>query len=892
MCERIAITLFRWWLHLLPSDFRERAADELLEVFRMRLRSARGTSARVRACLLEFGGVAAAAARARFDPSFRAGPRRKTPGGEWLPVETLVQDASYAVRSIARRPGAALLAVLTLGLGIGASTAMFSVVDAVLLRRLPFPDPEEIVSVYTTNPRLPGDAADGWFSYPELNVLREDGENVLSGLALIRSPGSQGMIVHAGDGESERIFLGATDADLFARVLRVTPIAGRVFSEADGPADRLILITEGYWRRRFAADAAVVGRTINFEETPYTILGVLPEEADLPLPGSPAEAWTLWAGDEDWRNHRYVAIGRLAPDVTIERAAARLSSLIAAALPGDHESHAISLVPRKADETRNVRGSLWLLGLASLLLLAVACANVAALLVGAGIEREQELSVRAALGAGRGRLVRQLLTESVLLALMAAGVGVLVAGGATHALVLLAPDGVPRIADASLDPRALAFAAAVASGCGLLFGLMPALSLSRRGLGGSIRSTSRGAIGVRARLQGSLVAAEIALATLLLVGAGLLGRTLIALNRVDLGFAASETLALRVTTPDARLFRGVDMRDADARTEAVDAFYRSLTNPIVSLPGVLGVAITSNLPLSSDRGNNAIAPEGYEGPELIAERRYVSPNFFEVMGMRIVDGRAFSPEEDRPGAPGTVVVSESLARTAWTGQPAIGKHLLHNDRDHIVVGVAADIHDEEVQAGTSLAFYVPRLEAGQAGGSLVIRTQGEARALAEPVRRRVREAEPEVVIGLLSPLSELAADQIASQRYRARLIVVFSSLATLLSLMGVYGVTARNVAARQRELGVRSALGARGNGLMALVLGQALRLAVLGGAAGIAISLLATRSIEAYLWGVERTDPLTLVGVGALLAGASLLSAVAPALRAARVDPMEALRAQ
>jgi predicted permease len=864
-------------LRLYPSEYRVRFAEGMKEMLRERLAEAR-REGRVAVALFWM--------RSMRDAAFiGASERRLRSGSVSQGVETLIQDVRYAARGVARRPAVALLVALTLGLGIAASTAMFSVVDAVLLRRLPYPDPERVVSVYTTDA-----SGRGSFSYPELQALKEDGADVLSGLALIRPPGAQGMIVRAGEGEPERVFLGATDADLFARVLRVEPIAGRVFSEADRPDDGTILITEGYWRRRFAADPAVVGRTIHFEQTPQTIVGVLPGDAD--LPGYPIEVWTLWGADDSWSDHRYLAIGRLAPGVAIDRAAARLSSLMVASLPGDHDRHGVALAARKADETRGVKGSLWLLGLASLLLLAVACGNVAALLVGAGIERETELSVRAALGAGRRRLVRQLLTESMLLAALAAGVGVLLAGVATRALVLLAPDGVPRIQDAALDGRALVFAAAVASGCGVLFGMIPARALSRRGLGRRVGAASRGAIGGRGRLQGSLVVAELALATLLLVGAGLLGRTLIALDRVNLGFAASETLALRVTTPDARLFRGVDMRDAAARSEAVDAHYRSLTRAIVSLPGVLGVAITSNLPLSSDGGSSGVRPEGREGEELIAEHRYVSPNFFEVLGMRMAQGRAFSAEEDRPGAGGTVVVSESLARRVWPGQSAIGKRLGHDGRDHLVVGVAADVHDEEVQAGTPLAVYLPRLQAGQPGGSLVIRTRGDASAMAEAVRQRVREAEPEVVIGLTRPLAELAADQIASQRYRARLIVVFSVLATLLSLMGVYGVTARGVSARTKELGIRTALGARREGLTTLVLAHALRLAVLGGAAGIALSFLATRSIEAYLWGVERTDPLTLVGVAALVAGASVLSAVAPALKAARVDPMEALRAE
>jgi predicted permease len=892
MRERLARAFFRAWLRLLPRSFRERVGDELIDVFNARRASARGVGAIVSAWIVELGGVLITAVRARLDDPLR--PLESRSGRRRPNIDPLLQDLHFAGRFLMRRPGVTWPAVLTLGLGIAASTAMFSVVDAVLLRPLPFPDPSELVSVYPTNPELEGhpDLADlaqrGTFSDPELQALRATSRDVLVGLALLRAPGPQGMIARFVDGEPERIRVGSTNADLFTRVLRVEPFLGRTFSDEDESSDALILITEGFWRRRFGADAGVIGSTIYFEENPHTVVGVLPESAD--LPGYPVDAWTLWGINDNWGDHHLAAMGRLASGVSADQAASRLTSVFAAALPADHGTHAINVFRRHGDEVRGVRGSLWLLSVAAVVLLLAACVNVAGLLVTSGIERGQEMAVRASLGAEGGRVVRQLLVESGLLALLAALAGVVLASGATRALVLLAPEGVPRIEEAAIDPRALAFAVGLSVLCGIVFGLAPALGLSRPGLHASAGSRSRRT--TNTRLQKTLVVTELALATLMLVGAGLLGRTFLALDRVDLGFAASETLALGVTTPDRRLFVGVDMRDAAAVDAAVEAYYRVLVDPIRSLPGVRDVAITSNLPLSTDRSSSDVEPEGYFGPPLVAERRFVSPNYFSVLGLRFIEGRAFTPAEDQPGSEGKVVVSESLARAAWPGESAIGKRFRYWDRDNVVVGVAADIHDEQVQARTSLAFYAPRLQAGEPGGRIVIAVAGDPTAVLPALRERVREADAATFINLLRPLSDFASAQIAGQRYRARLILVFSTIATLFSLIGVYGVMTRSVAARTRELGIRQALGARRDGLVAVVLGQALRLSVLGGAIGVGVSLVVTRAIEKYLWGVEPTDLITLLGAGLLLTAASALAALVPALRAGRADPLQALRAE
>jgi predicted permease len=577
----------------------------------------------------------------------------------------------YALRAVLRRPAVTALAVTTLALGIAASTAMFSVVNAVLLKPLPYEEPDQMVSVYTRNDEFEGHptlgfaAQRGSFSGPELRVLREEGKDVLAGVSIVYWGGTGTMY---GAGEPERLAVSRATPDLFDKVLRTKPILGRVFTEEDERtrAD-VVVLEDAFWRRRFGSDPNVVGTSITIGDSPYTVIGVIPRDSG--LPDTRTDAWLLSPIGDNWGNHTTYAIGRLMPGVTPEQGSARLSAVMASAVPPGHSQHGVNLFARQADETRSVRGPLMLLALASLVLLAVACGNVAALLVGAAIDREQELAVRAALGAGRRRLVRQMLTESTLLGLAAAGLGLVFALLVTRGLVLIAPQGVPRIDEAVIDGSALVFAVAIAVVCGILFGLVPALGFSRTDLRRSMTLTTRSVAGSRSRIQGAVVVAELALATVLLVGAGLLARTLLALSNVDTGFAATETLSVRISIPSSRI---VDGNAPDSvQAGAVDQFYLRLVDEMSALSGVTGVAMTSNLPLSGDRGNNDVQLEGYD-ESIIAERRFVSANYFDVMDIAIVEGRAFSADDDRPGVPGTIVISEGLARRAWPSESAIG----------------------------------------------------------------------------------------------------------------------------------------------------------------------------------------------------------------------------
>lgn len=807
-------------------------------------------------------------------------------------MDTFAQDLRFGLRTLVRRPTTTILAVLTLGLGVATSTAMFSVVDAVLLRDLPFPEPDRVVSLYPTNPAFEnhptlGDAAArGTFSYPEFVDLKENAGGALESVAIL---GWGGGILAGSDGPAERITLGGTSPGLFTDVLKVQPLAGRFFGPEDEGIQGRIVLTERLWERKFGRDPGVVGSTVDIGGM-QEVIGIAPATAVL-SGWDNVEAWVLAGAGENRGNHSYFAVGRLADGIPAERAAAMLSSAFqAAAPPGETHDHAINVFVRQADETRNVRGPLTLLGVAALVLLLVACGNVAVLLLGAAIDREQEMSVRGALGAGRGRILQQLLTESLVLAGAGAAVGILLTRLATDALVLLAPDRVPHITDAGVDGRALVFGIGVALACGILFGLAPALLASRTNLAGSMTATRGATNSARARLQGVLVGCELALATVLLVGAGLLGRTVLALNAVDTGYDVEHLMSVRLSIPWERMLAGVE--GEEAQLAAVQARQDEVLERVRAVPGVRDVAWTSVMPLTGDRANNDIHPDGYTGDPIIAERRFVSANYFDVMGVRIVEGRSFEPADDRVDAAGTMIVSEGIARVVWPDRSPIGERVTYWERETTVVGVAATIRDEGIAQATDLAFYVPRRQAMQPFGNLVVRTEGDPTALVPSIRDAIWAIDQGIAIPETRPFRDYFAAEIGGQRYRARLVIVFSILAAVFALMGVYGVTSRSVAARTRELGIRLALGAERGNVLGLVMGQAFRMAFWGGLFGLWVAYLATRAIEAYLWGVERTDPMTLVGTAVLVGGASLLAALAPGRRASRVDPMEALRTE
>ncbi|MDX1396258.1 MAG: ADOP family duplicated permease [Gemmatimonadota bacterium] len=804
-------------------------------------------------------------------------------------LDTLLQDLRFALRSLRRNLTTATLAIGTFGLGIAACAAMFSVVNAVLLRPLPYPEPERLVNVYPTNPQwvsTPGfDAARGSFSYPELEDLWRDGTHVFDGLAMSYPSGAT---LRTGDGPPERITVGMTTPDLLGPVLLTNPVLGRLFASDDPLMNpNVIVLGEEYWRSRFGGDAAVIGRTLDISNRPTRIIGVVP--AGTRLFSTVPDAWSLIAPWQNRGDHRTSAVARLAAGVTPEQAALELGRIMLANVEPQHAPHEVTVLPRQAEVVRAIRTPVLILAGAAFLLLLIASANVAALLVGRMFDREGELAVRRALGASRWRVTRQIVTESVVFGLGGAAVGVLGSGLALRGLELIAPVGVPRLDEATLDVSVLLFAVLIAIAAGIAAGVIPGLAVQSFERQRQVaRSRPMGA--GRSRLQGAVVVAEIAMATVLLVGGGLLARTVAALGSADAGFAIEELASFDVSLPEIPPAEPA----ADGQTPPVRDRFADIAREVEALPGVEGVAITSVLPLTPGRGNNGLVPDGYDfgRGQIIAERRFVSANFFDIAGIRIVDGRGFEPDDDRTDAPGRMVISRSLASYIWPGESAVGRRITYwGERETTVIGVAEDQRDEELREVTQWAFYVPRVQAGQPGGSFMVRAANPGSVL-PAIRDRVQQAEPGTAVVALQPMSDLIEGEIAEERYRARLAILFAVLATAFSILGIYGVTARAVASRTREFGIRKALGAEDRRIAGQILRRAIGLAALGGVAGLVLAWIVTRWVESLLWGVERTDPLTLVAVSATLAVGAAIAAWGPGRRVRKLSPVDALRTE
>jgi predicted permease len=877
----------------------------MLELFRERLGDSK-PARRPWVVLTEIGGVIATAVRARHaDPWTRATapvprwnpdefPIPQFPASPRMTMEQTLADIRFAVRTFARRPLVLGIAALSLALGIGASAAMFSVVDAVLLRPLPFERPDRLVSVYPSWPELRGHptmsqfADRGTFSWAEVWDIRD---NQTSFESLGAYDYWQATVV--GDGRPERVEIGLITPSLF-HVLRVSPTVGSLLSDDPATSEtRQIVLSDATWRSRYGAQPSVIGTAITLDDVPYTIVGVMPPHTGVGT--RQPQAWVARfsrPSDADGRgNHTGLAmIARLKDGVSVEQARDEIARIMRTSAPPDHGKHSASVFPLQADRTHTVKPALVMLLAAAGLLLAVGCANVAAILLGTGLERRHEIALRGALGASHTRLARQLFTESMVLATVGGIGGVVIAVLATRALLLLAPPELPRIAEVAVNFRAVAFAVLVSALSGIVFGLLPSLSLARQRPAAALGS-SRGSIGTRGKAQSMVVVGELALATVLLVGGALLVRTLVALNHIDPGFRANELIVVRLAPPFQR-FRQM----GDSANRVIDGYFQRIVDEVASIPGVRAVAVTQNAPLTSDRGNNDVEPEGWRDANgnagLLAERRFVSTDYFRTLGMKLVAGRPFGVEDDRADAAPTMIISEGFAKRVWPNESAIGKRVRFWGRNpaSIVVGVAADVNDEEIERPTQFAFYVPLRQMGAQVGRIMVRTERDPATLIPTIRDRVWKSDPAIAIPGIDQYRNLIAAEVSEERYRARLMVVFAALAAVFAAMGVYGVTARSVARRTREIGIRVALGAEPRAVLSAVLLEGFRLAAIGVAIGLVAAIPLGRSVERLLFGVRPTDPLSLGMIGLMVCLFSVAAALPPGRRATGVSPMTALR--
>ncbi len=797
-------------------------------------------------------------------------------------------DLRFAWRSLWKHPALTVIAASALALGIGANTAIFSVVHAVLLAPLPYPEPDRIVRLIDTNPQAnlprfpsaPPDFAD-WRAqnrvFSELTAMRRGNVNL------------------TGEGDPERLVGARVSADFFP-LFRVPAELGRtLLPEEDrvgGP--KVVVLSHRLWQGRFGGDPKIVGRRLLFDGEPTTVVGVMPEAFAIP---QRAELWLplqLQVSDDLRGAHFLSVAGRLKDGVTIEKAQSEMSGIaarIALAHPDSNKDWGVRLHPLRDLMVEDVRPALWvLLGAVGLVLL-IACANVANLLLSRLAAREREVAVRSALGAGRGRLIRQFFTESLLLSLFGGLLGVLLAWQGTHALVALFGDRVPRANEIGMDSAVLGFSFALSVGCGLLFGLLPALHSSRTDLRSSLSEGGRGQAGDRrGRLtRRVLVFAEVALAIVLLVGAGLLVRSLRELQRVEPGFASTGILTAEIQLPGATY----------AQPESVDAFYRALQPRLAAVPGVDAAAVTSSLPFSGSRSLFAFEIEGQPIPDLsnapASNAAFVSNGYLSALKIPLLKGRFFDDRDRFGGAP-VIVINRTLAEKMWPNQDPMGKRLtfdvpnVPNPVWQTVVGVVGNVHTGDLSEDPGMQSYQPLSQVPPSSAGLILRTAGEPAALASALVRAVRSVDPSLPLSSVQTLSRRIDDSVAAPRANAVLLGLLASLALVLSAVGVYGVLSHSVALRTREIGLRMVLGAGGGEVLRQILVEGLSTVLAGIAAGLIGAYFVVRLLASLLFGVQVRDPLTFVGVPVVLLVVALFATWLPARRATRVEPVVALR--
>ncbi len=799
-------------------------------------------------------------------------------------MNALLQDLRYAARSLRKNPGFSTVAVLTLALGIGATVAIFSVVDATVLRPLPFTDPARLLRVWETTP----DGDD--FSISELNYVdfREQNRSFVEMAAY-----KQAMVSLTGDGEPERLEAMAVTHTLFP-LLGATPALGRTFlpdEDQPGGDNRVAVLSHELWQRRFGGDPAVIGQTVTLDGESFAVTGVMRPGFDFPG----AELWIPLAPgtNRDRGDHWLGAIGRLAPGASIERARADLGGI--SRRMGEQHPHLagwgvrLATFPAWLVDPQFRRTAYVLFGAVGFLLL-MACANLANLLFARGTTRRAEIAVRSALGAGRARVVRQLLTESVLLALLGATVGLLGAFWAVQALQALEPASIPRLGEVGIDGRVLAFTLGVSLLTSLVFGLAPAMRASSTDLSEALRQGGRGGTpGRHRRVRDALVVSQVALAMVLLVGAGLLIRSFLELRSIDPGFDAERVLAVSLELPQTGY----------AEPWRRGVFYRDVIDRLETLPGVTAVGATMIDPFGGWNLMNDVTPaeraaETGSSWYMQAGWRAATPGFFRAMNIPLLSGRLFS-EDDPWDGPRVTVITQSLARQLWPDEDAVGKRLFWGGTDgepFTVVGVAGDYRDVQLEADPPPIMFIPHDQLPMPGMTLMIRTAADPAGIAGAVRLQIRAMDPNLPIPEIRPLERNLAGAVAGPRFRTLLLGFFAAVALLLAAVGIYGVMAFSVSRRTRELGLRLALGARPEAVLNMVMRRGVVLALLGITLGAAGAFALTRFLDSLLYDTAPTDLATFAAVSLLLATAALLASYIPARRAMRVDPMVALRSE
>lgn len=794
----------------------------------------------------------------------------------------MLQDLRYALRTLRRHPLIAAAAVLTLALGIGGAATVFTVVDAVLLRPLPFHEPERLVRIWA----LTRDGARFSFSDPTYLDLSAQ-TRTLQAVGAYRDVG--GTAVLGGGGGPERVRAVPVTASV-PGVLGVDPALGRMFTpDEDRPASagRPLVLSDGLWKRRFGGDRDVLGRTVTLDGVPATVIGVMPPRFDFP---GGAEAWVPLRADprRDRDDSDLAVIGRLAPAATLTQLRVEWRARVREI----GEQYRQALAGWSADAvpfsewivTPRFRDAVWVLSGAVAVLLLLACSNVASLLLAQATARAGEIRIRGALGATRARLVRQLLTESAVLAVLGTSAAVLITAWSVDVLRSLAGDRVPRLDELGVSGAVLAFACLTGIVSCLVFGLAPAMHAAKADLRTAMDEGFRYS-GASRRLRHGLVVVELTLALLLLVAAGLIGNSFLHLMRVQTGFDTARTIAMPVDLP------------GDAAGDRAALFFGGLLARVAAIPGVADAGATSTDPFRQFGYSNSVTPaeRAAEAPPsglVQAGWRSVTPGFFAAMGVPLLSGRPFAPS-DRDGAERVVIVSESLARQLWPGESAVGRRIYWGGttgRTRTVIGVAGDIRDVRLEADPPPILFVPHAQVPLPAMTIVVRTALDPAAIAPALRQTIRELDAALPAPSIHAVSESRADAAAGTRFNLWLIGAFALTALVLAATGVYAMLAFTVWERRREIAVRLALGATRPRIAGLVLRTGLGLAAAGVLAGTAAALGATRVLSSLLYGVEPTDPLTFAGAAAGLLAIAALACWIPARHASRLDPSVVLR--
>jgi putative ABC transport system permease protein len=814
-------------------------------------------------------------------------------------MSTLLQDLRFGARMLLKNPGFALVVVATLALGIGANTAIFSVVNAVLLKPLPFPSAERLVALGQTEPR--DRAALSQFSFLNFADLRDQNKSFERIAAYYNE-----NLTLTGQGDAALLRATVVTSDLFP-LLGATPALGRAFlPEEDkaggGGAGRPAVLSWGCWQQHFGGDPGVIGRAVTLDGESFTVVGVMPSQFAFPVRAQPTEAWLSPALDAEKtgegsimhaRGYRaWRVIGRLKPDVTLEQAqaeAAVLGSSLASQYPDVNEEMGIRAVPLLESLVSNLRGTLLLIfGTVGVVLL-IACVNVANLLLERAVSRQREINVRLALGASRWRITRQLVTESLMLALAGGVAGLLLATWGTDLIIALSPEGIARIAETRLDAGVLAFTAAVSALTGVLFGLTPALTVSDASLSEALRDGGRGSGVLRAGSTRSLlVVAEVSMALVLLVGAGLLVKSLVRLQQVDLGFDPRHILTLTVAKSNP-----------DKNPRQLSAFYQQVMERVKTLPGVTAASVVFQLPLSGEAASTGLAVEGDaagQGDRAAVVIHTVGADYFRTMGIPVKRGREFGAHDDLNSTP-AIIINQTLARRIFPGEDPIGKRIQPSWSSapgqnvmREIVGVVGDVKHRGLQTDAQPEIFFAQAQMPMPTMTVVVRTDGDPRALAGAVRNEIQSLDKDAPIYRVLTEEEFLSRSVASSRFNMTLLAAFACVALLLTAVGLYGVVSFAVSQSTHEIGIRMALGAQSSDVLKLVLGKGMVLAAAGALIGLGASYWLTRLMAGLLFGVGANDPMTYGVVTVLLLAVAALACYIPARRATKVDPMIALR--